>query len=206
MKKFLLKNKVLISVVGLVLVFGIFGLANAEGSLRQMIAQVAGQIVGNNINSQIGTIQDAGDLLVGGTNPDFQTNWYRFGGVTHVAGSMALNQASNVLCALQSPSNGTSTLVFASVNFKTSSTSATGFEMAQAASATATTTLIGTLQTLAAGASGTTVASTSPQVAIDGKTIFAPSQYFVVKAYWATAASAATLPTGSCRAEWIVNE
>ncbi len=140
---------------------------------------------------------------VAGGGADFSTNWYRFGGVEHSAGAMTMKTATSTICRIQGPS-ATSTLIFAAVDFKTGTTTASIVDIAKSTNALsyATTTKIGSTYAMAANIMGTIIASTTPTL---GATTFNPNDWLVVKMVSDTTASADLLaPTGFCKAEWIV--
>lgn len=108
--------------------------------------------------------------------------------------------ATTTVCAIKSPA-ATSTLVFAGVNFTTSSTSASVVTLAKAATAFATTTALNTL-TLAANALGAQIATSSiATVGVAGNNIFAPNQYFVVGMQGGVGGTFS--PVGTCSAEFV---
>jgi len=149
------------------------------------------------------TIVNTVEKIVGGTNPDFQTNWFRFGGVEHFAGSQSMTTATTTICAIQGPSS-TSTLIFGSASFVyASSTGAVIAQMAKAATAFATTTSLG-LSTIASGASGTLLATTTPTGPLDPSQVFGPNEWFVV-GLQGTTVGTDNDASGTCKAEWIIN-
>lgn len=112
----------------------------------------------------------------------------------------ALITGTTTVCAIKSPS-ATSTLVYAGVNFTTSSTTATVVTLAKATTAFATTTALNTLS-LSANAQGGQIATSSlASVGVVGNNIFAPNTYFVVGMQGGVGTFS---PAGSCGAEWLV--
>jgi len=148
---------------------------------------------------EAGATGTSGQELGALASPDIPYDWLRVGGVLHGYGHQSLRTATTTLCAIQSPTS-TSTLVYGSAKFDTSSTTAMTVVMAQSATAFATTTQIGSDYLIGADAQGLMVASTSPATLGSGETIFAPSQWFVVSASGGTGTFS---PTGTCNAEWI---
>ncbi len=143
---------------------------------------------------------------IGGSGGDFSTNWFRFGGVEHVASSMAMRTSTGTPCALQAPS-ATSSLLFASINFNDASSTAVVLVMAKASTAFATTTQIGnTYLTTTAQTDLTLLASTTAADKAGQDDIFEPSYWLV----FSMANSGGTggpyaATAGTCKAEWIVN-
>lgn len=119
--------------------------------------------------------------------------------------------ASSTLCAIASPP-ATSTLLFASAQIRTATGTDAYIDIARSATPYATTTLLNSTFVWDANAksdlNGTIVASTSPA---DGKVIFAPNSWLVVRG------TAKTLQAddgtgvsflgvnGTCKAVWAVN-
>ena len=131
------------------------------------------------------------------SGPDFYSDYFNVNGVKGYYNSKGLVQASTTVCSIKSPS-ATSTLSLGSITFRLASTSATYVELARATTPYATTTRIGSPYVIAANAQASIVASSTGSVAGDG-TIFPPSTYFNVKVSWATAATSASVPTGTCQ-------
>lgn len=126
--------------------------------------------------------------------------WYKVGGVLHYGQSMTMKTSTTTPCALQGPA-ASSTLIFFSAYFKTSSTSASLVTMAKASTAFATTTALGTYNFAANGA-GSVVASTTPGQAAEANN-FTGEQWAVVGMQGNPSHFS---PTGACHAEWIVTE
>ena len=109
-----------------------------------------------------------------------------------------LTTATTTVCAIKSPT-ATSTLIFGSVKFTVSSTTASTVTLAKATTAFATTTSLGSASV---GASAqATVVSKKTAAGGDGlDETFAPDTYFVVS----MAGGVGTFsPTGSCSAEFV---
>lgn len=136
------------------------------------------------------------------SSPDIMSPYFSFGGVYQWGSSAAsLIQGSSTVCALQAPA-ATSTLVGGGVQFTLASTTAVSLDLAKGTTQYATSTKIGSTYTVGASAQATIVASTTGSVAGDG-TIFAPSQWFVVRFNSLSASSGAgNAPTGNCHAVW----
>ena len=141
---------------------------------------------------------------IGGSGGDFQTNWYRFGGVEHVAGAATIKTATTTPCRIQAPS-ATSTLVYHSIDFRSATgTGAVILDIAKTTNALsyATTTKIGTTYLLVVSTGVTIVGSSTPTAA--DITIFNPNDWLVFKVA-STEGVGGYVPTGFCKAEWIVN-
>lgn len=138
------------------------------------------------------------------SSPDLPWPYIAYGGVAHVAARTdSLTQATTTVCALQSPAS-TSTLQFASIRFVVSSTTASIVTLAKAATAYATTTVLG-VGSPGAGAQATITASTTLASADpnrDGALVFSPNTYFVVGMQGGVGTFS---PTGTCEAEWITD-
>lgn len=113
--------------------------------------------------------------------------------------SSGLNQASTTICSFKTPA-ATTTLVFASAQLRTGTTTTIQLEIGRATSLNATTTSLGTA-TIASAAQDTVVASTTPTGA--EATVFPPSNYLNVK-FGGTLGDTNVL-VGSCKAEFIEN-
>lgn len=136
------------------------------------------------------------------SSPDINSPYFSVGGLAIWAQrTTSLIQASTTVCSIQSPA-ATSSLLFAGIEFDVASTSATYVELARATTPYATTTRIGSPYVIGANAQANIVASTTGSVAGDA-TIFPPNTYFNVKASWATAATALTVPRGSCQSIFV---
>lgn len=115
--------------------------------------------------------------------------------------SQDLKKATTTPCAIKSPS-ATSTLDYASITFKTSTTTQSVLHIAKAATNTATTTLIGTAYTIAASAQATVVASSTANTT-GAVGVFAPNQWLV---FGLQGGTGTVSPTGNCQARWIINK
>jgi hypothetical protein len=136
------------------------------------------------------------------SGPDIQSTWLRVGGIRHEYRYAALNTATTTPCALQSPA-ATSTLTHASLQIQTATSTATVWTAAKAASAFATTTLLGQFS-LGSGALGTmNFASSTVTAVTDDITVIAPNQY-IVWGVQGTAISGTAKLNGVCQAEFIV--
>lgn len=129
------------------------------------------------------------------SSPDFASPYFSFGGVRSWAGSESLQSGTTTLCAIQAPA-ATTTLAAASVRIDFASTSAAYIELGNATTAFATTTSLGKT-TVLANAQGA-MAATSSVTALLPDGVVPPNSWINVKASFATAASAATVPQGRC--------
>lgn len=142
------------------------------------------------------------ERIVGAASgPELLSPFFSVDGVRHEYRKSKLNTATTTPCALKSPS-ATSTLVFASLEISTASSTATTWTLAKAANAFATTTLLNTFS-LGSGALGTMVATSTTVVAVDDQTVIAPST-FLVWGVAGTTVSDVTKLNGVCQAEFIV--
>lgn len=135
--------------------------------------------------------------------PDIPSPYLRWGDVAVFKGRMALNTATSTPCALQSPA-ATSTLISASLQIQTPTSTATFWQVAKAASGFATTTALNGHHLVASGALSTVVASTTQSDATDDSMVFGPSQWLVWGAEGFLPADATKL-NGVCQATWEVN-
>lgn len=137
--------------------------------------------------------------------PDILSACTSQNGVQTCRYSKGLALATTSPCAIKSP-EATSTLTFASLQVNVASTTATTWTAAKSATPTATTTAITTF-TLASGARGTMVASTTyASTTPDSINIFAPSTWLV----WGVAGVPVPNLTsdklkGVCEASFILN-
>ena len=138
-------------------------------------------------------------------SPDIQSPYFSFGGVREWGiRTDSLTQATTTVCALRAPAS-TSTLNFASIQFKVSSTTASLVTMVRAPTAYATTTAAGATSlgtvSLTANGQGMLVASSTQLYQ------FTPNSWLVVGMQDTTAeATAGTFsPTGTCQAAWYEN-
>jgi len=135
------------------------------------------------------------------SSPDIASPYFSYGGVRHWGRkTTSLTQATTTVCAIQSPAS-TSTLMYGSIQFTTSSTTASTVTLAKATTAYATTTSLGSAS-VAANGYATVV---SKRTAAGGDALdetFAPNTYFVV----GMAGGVGTFsPAGTCEATWIEN-
>lgn len=146
-------------------------------------------------------VENAFGALAG---PDIPSPYLMWGNVREYRGGQALTQATTTPCAIQSPA-ATSTLVELGVKVDVaSSTVSTRWDIAKATTAFATTTAIGTLQNIPAGAQAFFHASTSP--AAGAVEVFAPNTWVVIGVRdGITPGTAGTgfVPVGRCQASFI---
>lgn len=115
------------------------------------------------------------------SSPDIQGPYFSTNGLQFWSYHIAMRQTASTTCTMKSPA-ATSTLVEGGVKFSSGVAAATIVELGQSVSPNATTTLIGTTYSVAAGAQASIVASTSPQTGAGFTSItFAPNTYFNVK-------------------------
>lgn len=129
-------------------------------------------------------------------SPDIMSPYFSFGGLKHWAGRTdSLTQATTTVCAIQSPA-ATSTLAWAGVLFKVSSTTASTVTLATSTTAFATTTLL-TSTTIAANAQG--------YINFQGSSanVLAPNTWVVVGMAGGTGTFS---PSGTCQAEFMALE
>lgn len=136
------------------------------------------------------------------TGPDSYFDYVANNNLKKYGKTIGFTTATTTVCAIKSPA-ATSTLIYGSAQFDTSSTSASTVTLAKATTAFATTTAL-TRVAVSANAKATVMASTTPLLAtgaINGL-VFAPSTYFVV----GMEGGAGTFsPVGSCSAEFVQN-
>jgi hypothetical protein len=148
---------------------------------------------------------DGTSQVVGAVSPYSPVPELNIGGGRLVGANVPLATGTSTVCAIQSPTS-TSTLVSAGIKFTLASTSAVIVDLAKNTTKFSTTTKIGTTYGVAASAQATIVASSTGSVAGDA-TIFAPSNWFVVRMVGATVTTGGDVnnaPTGSCNALWLV--
>jgi len=138
------------------------------------------------------------------SSPDIQSNWLRVGGVLREYRSKELATATTTICSFQAPA-ATSTLVFASVNFSTGSSTAITLVLGSATTQFATSTLIGA-ETWAVG-SGVTGAVTHVATSsiATGNTKIPPNYFVNWKVNGLGAALTSDKLLGTCVAEFVVN-
>lgn len=134
------------------------------------------------------------------TSPNIPSTYLSWNGVTlNHRRTDTLTAATTTPCALQSPTEATSTLVYASVRLTTSSTTATRVVLAKSTSFNATTTELAA-RDVAANNQLTLVATTSPSTM--DNLVFAPGQYLVMGIQGA-GGTAGLAPVGVCTARFI---
>lgn len=129
-------------------------------------------------------------------SPDIISPYFSFGGLKHWAGRTdSMTQATTTVCAIQSPA-ATSTLAWASVLFKVSSTTASIVTLATSTSPYATTTLL-IANNIGANAQG--------YVNFHGSSanVLAPNTWVVVGMQGGTGTFS---PTGTCQVEFMALE
>lgn len=132
--------------------------------------------------------------------PNINSRFLSVNGVTDYFTSITMKTSTTTICAIQSPA-ATSTLTFASADFKTSSSTASYLTFAKASTAYATTTIIGSLAAIGAGAQATILASSTAAQYND--IIFAPSKWLV---FGMQGTAGTYSPTGKCKAVFRVTE
>lgn len=121
-------------------------------------------------------------------------------GITRAYRSEAMTTATTTVCAVRSPINATSTLMYGGAHFTVSSTTASTVYLAKANTRYATTTNLGT-EGIAANGQATLVASSTTSQGNKDR-IFSPGQWFVVG--MAGMGSQTYSPTGVCKAEFLI--
>lgn len=119
------------------------------------------------------------EIQVGATaSPDIQSSYLTFGGVREWAyHTGSFNTGTTTVCSFLSPA-ATSTLVAATTQITSATSTASSFDIAQSASPSATTTPIARLE-VAASVLGTIVATNTPAFLTDS--VVAPSTYINMK-------------------------
>jgi hypothetical protein len=107
-------------------------------------------------------------------------------------------KTASTTCSFRAPTQGTSTLQFASFKLSSTTSNALVVEIGRG-TLDATTTLLGTTYNVAANAMATIVASTSP--AAGDAIVFAPGQFLNIKVGGAAAGGIG----GTCDAEFQLN-
>lgn len=201
-----------LAVVAIVIaiIFGLLSLAG-HGNVstgEQKVANAYGQIydtfTGDYFNAYRG-FQLNGANIFGVdstvfTLPSNVTSTSVNGVVTTYGRVTTLTAATTTVCAIQSPA-ATSTLQFGSLKLTVGSTTAITVTLAKSSTAFATTTLLNSAS-IAAGAQGTVIASTTESVNPDGLGVFSPSTWFVAGIAGGTGTFS---PTGICQVTWITN-
>lgn len=140
--------------------------------------------------------------VLGGTNPDLNSPYFRFGGVPiYAAQTSALNSASTTLCSIQSPA-ATSTLLGAAVDISNATSSSYILTIARAATISASTTPLISSASIASGAKTTLVASSTGQ----GSDVWAPNSWMNVTVRGGSGGVSIpfTMGAGTCQARWEV--
>lgn len=140
-------------------------------------------------------------VKVGGTSPDFSSQFIDWGGIFHWSLSTTnLIQASSTVCEIQSP-NATTTLSQFAIRFVLASTSATSVTETYGATQNSTTNALGSAYAVAASAQATVVAS-STTASLGDKLIIAPNQW--LSAIITTSGSnVGNAPIGTCQTEFV---
>lgn len=132
------------------------------------------------------------------SNPDVASPYFGWGGVRQWATSQSVAQATSTFCAMQSPA-ATTTLLRATVNLTTASSSAQNVVIAKATTQYATTTLLGQLSVAANGQ--VLVVGTSTSALTDG--IIAPNSWITAGWTGALGGGVNSAPVGSCKAIFV---
>jgi hypothetical protein len=180
-------------------VFLVVGVASANVSFLDRVADKAGQVLGQNLSSQVQIDNKMSKELGAVASPDIPSRWLKVGGVTTHYRHMSMKTATDTPCALQAPS-ATSTLVYATAHFDTTTTTNAVLDIANDETAFATTTKLMTTQNITANETNTTYyASTTPTAAqgVNNLTTFSPDEYVVFKMGGGTNVFS---PTGYCTA------
>lgn len=212
-----MENKTAIGLALVAILIAIGALLHSGGSSKSFGAVATGPGCGGSVTCLLGDFYASasvtGNTLVSLTTALVPGTLFLGGATT--ATSMPINGNRSTLavstttpCAIQSPA-ATSTLQIGSVKFTVGTSTAMTVTMAKAATAFATTTLLGQAVAIAAGAQGTLVASTTASNLVNNDFVFAPSQWFVVGVAGAITAGDAAgtgfVPAGSCTAEFATN-
>lgn len=143
------------------------------------------------------------ERIVGGSaGPERTDSCESTNGVQKCWERKKLNVATTTPCAIKSPA-ATSTLLSASLQVQTSTTTATVWTLAKAATAFATTTQF-SQYSLGSGALGSMVSTSSTAVAIDGVGVIAPNQFIVWGVQGTVVSDTAGKLGGVCQAEFQV--
>lgn len=133
--------------------------------------------------------------------PELLSPFFSVNEVRHEYRRAALVKATTTPCAVKAP-NATSTLLSASVQIRTSTTTATTWHLAEATTAFATTTNIA-IFSLGSGDQGT-LANVASTTAADGLSVISPNNYVV----WGVAGIGNLTSDkllGTCQAEFLVH-
>lgn len=147
-------------------------------------------------------------VQVGAASPILPYPYFGFGGATLWAAKDTFDQTSRTACSMQSP-EATSTLLFASAQIETGTTTALVWEWGKGTSVTATTTSLGRYNT-ASNVTGTLLASTTIASGLTYEVT--PAQVFGYSTSTDTYlnlnyanASASNVLVGTCYAVWVQN-
>lgn len=138
---------------------------------------------------------DGRGITVGAlSSPDVASPYFSFGGVRQWAGSMEMRSGTSTVCSIQSPA-ATSTLVSATARFDGTPSYTTIWMLGHSTTAYATTTALVASKTLASGAKGDMIATTTSLT----DTRIAPLTYVNLNLSTTTVGSTFA-PTGECKA------
>lgn len=184
-----------ISVLAVVVIgLGSFSVGQHQGTeaqIREAVAEVVSKA-----NTVFGSL----------TGPDISSPYLAINGLTHEYRAKVLDTATSTPCSFQSPA-GTSTLVFASLQITTGTTTdTTEWDIAKATTPFATSTIISRFSVPAGTATlvASTTAASGALPAVDDITTLAPNTYLVWK-YGGTVVAGTNKLLGQCRAEFIVD-
>ncbi len=162
-------------------------------SLIALLLAVSAFLVGSNV-----TISPTDTAYGAISGPDINSPYLNVNGVTTFYNRAAMKKATTTICAFKSPP-ATSTLTSFSAKFTVATDTASIVTMAQAASAFATTTLLGVQVGIASNAQISIVGSTTAVQNSSLANVFAPNQYFVVGMQGGVGTFS---PTGFCQADF----
>ena len=131
---------------------------------------------------------------------DFPGPSMSLAGLYTYGSKIRMNATASTTCSFRSPTEGSSTLQFASYKISSTTSNALLVEIGKG-SLDATTTLIGGSNAIGANLQGTIIASSSPTIEPDDTRVFAPGQWLNFK----TGGAAAGGIGGTCTAEFQVN-
>lgn len=177
------------------------GVASADFGFMDKVAQVAGQIFGQNLVEKVNVDELSFGAMPGDALPGPE---FKIGAITYYVKDQTMNLASSTICQLRAPATASSTLIFGQAKFGHASTTGTvRVQIAKSASTnnTATTTSLGATD-MTANISGIVNATTTAVDAIDDKTVFGPNEWFTV-GLRGTTNYTTEHPSGTCKAVWI---
>jgi hypothetical protein len=160
------------------------------GGLVGLVVLLAGLAV----IKQSAPTQDKQPPLGALSSPDIASPYLSFGGVRQWAGSMEMRSGTSTVCSIQSPA-ATTTLVSATARFDTTPGYTTIWMLGHATTAYSTTTALVASKTLASGARGDMVATTT---ALTDTRI--PPSTFVNLALSTSTVGSTFAPVGECKA------